>query len=196
MLPNCITHFPFALFYLYYLLCVYFELLKYKRPKTRREQKMKNHKALTHFLSTQIWAHEQSNTPIFRMVFSFCAIGIVAWFICYMIIGSTAAPGGRLFGLVVLTVAANFGGFLVSLINLPRLIGMLATGILFQVKCSSILCIANTLEFIWLLTNSIYIGMYVWIEMEFAIKHGQKLENTPQFRIVYTLYPSLHSMNN
>lgn len=72
-------------------------------------------------------------------------IGIVAWFICYMIIGSTAAPGGRLFGLVVLTVAANFGGFLVSLINLPRLIGMLATGILFQV-CSHSCALEKALE--------------------------------------------------
>lgn len=96
---------------------------------------MKNHKALTYFLATQIWANEQCNASKYiAIVFSFCNVGIVAWFICYMIIGSTAAPGGRLFGLVVLTVAANFGGFLVSLINLPRLIGMLATGILFQVN--------------------------------------------------------------
>lgn len=50
-----------------------------------------------------------------------------------MIIGETAAPGGKLFGLVVLTVAANFGGWLISLTTLPRLIGMLLVGILFQV---------------------------------------------------------------
>lgn len=45
-----------------------------------------------------------------------------------------AAPGGQLFSLVVLAVAANFGGWLISLTTLPRLIGMLAVGILFQVK--------------------------------------------------------------
>lgn len=60
--------------------------------------------------------------------------GIVAWMTVYVIVGDTAAPGGRLFGLVVLTVAADFGGFLISLTTLPRLIGMLITGILFQVN--------------------------------------------------------------
>lgn len=51
----------------------------------------------------------------------------------YVILGDTAAPGGQLFGLVVLTVAANFGGWLISLTRLPGLIGMLMVGILFQV---------------------------------------------------------------
>lgn len=51
----------------------------------------------------------------------------------FAIMGETAAPGGQLFGLVTLTVAANFGGWLVSLTRLPGLIGMLAVGILFQV---------------------------------------------------------------
>lgn len=59
--------------------------------------------------------------------------GIIAWLVLYVIVGSSAAPGGHLFGLVVLVVAANFGGFLMSLTSLPRLIGMLATGILLQV---------------------------------------------------------------
>lgn len=63
--------------------------------------------------------------------------GIVAWMTVYVIVGETAAPGGRLFNLVVLTVAADFGGFLMSLTTLPRLIGMLITGILFQVKSAS-----------------------------------------------------------
>lgn len=52
--------------------------------------------------------------------------------ILYVIVGKTAAPGGHLFGLVLLVVASNFGGFLISLTTLPRLIGMLLTGILFQ----------------------------------------------------------------
>lgn len=52
--------------------------------------------------------------------------------------GDTAAPGGQLFGLVVLTVAANFGGWLVSLTRLPGLIGMLGVGILFQVNTTDL----------------------------------------------------------
>lgn len=48
--------------------------------------------------------------------------------------GDTAAPGGQLFGLVILTVAANFGGWIISLTRLPGLIGMLMVGILFQVR--------------------------------------------------------------
>lgn len=52
----------------------------------------------------------------------------------YVIVGGSAAPGGHLFGLVVLVVASNFGGFLMSLTSLPRLIGMLITGILLQVS--------------------------------------------------------------
>ncbi|XP_030376902.1 sodium/hydrogen exchanger 9B2 isoform X2 [Scaptodrosophila lebanonensis] len=59
-------------------------------------------------------------------------IGVLIWVTAYVIIGKSAAPGGQLFGLVVLTVAANFGGYLVSLATLPRLLGMLLTGILFQ----------------------------------------------------------------
>lgn len=59
--------------------------------------------------------------------------GVLCWVTAFVIIGETAAPGGKLFGLVVLTVAANFGGWLISLTTLPRLIGMLLVGILFQV---------------------------------------------------------------
>lgn len=59
--------------------------------------------------------------------------GIIAWLVLYVIVGRSAAPGGHLFGLVVLIVASNFGGFLMSLTSLPRLIGMLITGILLQV---------------------------------------------------------------
>ncbi|XP_060662846.1 sodium/hydrogen exchanger 9B2-like isoform X1 [Drosophila nasuta] len=59
-------------------------------------------------------------------------IGILLWIVAFVIIGDTAAPGGQLFSLVVLTVAANFGGYIISLTTLPRLIGMLLVGILFQ----------------------------------------------------------------
>lgn len=61
------------------------------------------------------------------------AEGVLAWVTAYAIVGDSAAPGGQLFQLVVLTVAANFGGWLISLTTLPRLIGMLLVGILFQV---------------------------------------------------------------
>lgn len=59
--------------------------------------------------------------------------GLLLWVTVYVIMGDTAAPGGQLFGLVVLTVAANFGGWLITLTRLPGLIGMLMVGILFQV---------------------------------------------------------------
>jgi Kef-type K+ transport system membrane component KefB len=50
----------------------------------------------------------------------------------YTVLGETAGPGGQLFGLAVLCIAAHFGGWLMSLTTLPALIGMLMTGILFQ----------------------------------------------------------------
>jgi len=68
----------------------------------------------------------------FANILSIILIGILLWITAYVIIGDSAAPGGQLFGLVVLTVAANFGGWLMSLTTLPRLIGMLLVGILFQ----------------------------------------------------------------
>lgn len=73
--------------------------------------------------------------PTFRQFARMCVlilIGVLLWITAFVIIGDSAAPGGQLFGLVVLTVAANFGGYLVSLTTLPRLIGMLMVGILFQ----------------------------------------------------------------
>ncbi|EDW87827.2 sodium/hydrogen exchanger 9B2 isoform X1 [Drosophila yakuba] len=73
--------------------------------------------------------------PTFRTVsrlISIILIGVLIWVTAFVIIGDSAAPGGQLFGLVVLTVAANFGGYLISLTTLPRLIGMLMVGILFQ----------------------------------------------------------------
>lgn len=62
--------------------------------------------------------------------------------ILFTLIGKQAAPGGDVFDLIVLIVAANFGGFLMSLTSLPRLIGMLATGILLQVcfTLNGVLC--------------------------------------------------------
>ncbi|KNC22346.1 hypothetical protein FF38_02922 [Lucilia cuprina] len=68
----------------------------------------------------------------FARILVLILIGVLLWITAYVIIGESAAPGGQLFGLVVLTVAANFGGYLISLTTLPRLIGMLLVGILFQ----------------------------------------------------------------
>lgn len=59
-------------------------------------------------------------------------IGLLCWGIVYAILGEPAAPGGQLFGLAVLCIAAHFGGWLMSLTTLPPLIGMLLTGLLLQ----------------------------------------------------------------
>jgi len=50
----------------------------------------------------------------------------------YAILGKTVAPGGRLFQIIILTIGAYLGGWLISLTTLPALIGMLFIGILFQ----------------------------------------------------------------
>ncbi|CRL01326.1 CLUMA_CG014448, isoform A [Clunio marinus] len=68
----------------------------------------------------------------FARLLSIILIGVLIWATTYAILGDMAAPGGELFSLVTLTVAANFGGWLVGLTTLPRLIGMLFTGILMQ----------------------------------------------------------------
>lgn len=59
-------------------------------------------------------------------------IGILSWGVVYSVLGETAAPGGQLFQLILLSICAHFGGWLMSLTTLPALIGMLFTGLLFQ----------------------------------------------------------------
>ncbi|EDV99190.1 GH13169 [Drosophila grimshawi] len=68
----------------------------------------------------------------FSRLTSLTVIGALLWITSFVIIGKSAGPGGQLFDLVVLTVAANFGGYLISLSTLPRLLGMLLVGLLFQ----------------------------------------------------------------
>jgi hypothetical protein len=68
----------------------------------------------------------------FARILSLFLIGLLCWGIVYAVLGKTAAPGGQLFGLAVLCIAAHFGGWLMSLTTLPALIGMLMVGILFQ----------------------------------------------------------------
>ena len=59
-------------------------------------------------------------------------IGLLCWGIVYAVLGQTASPGGQLFGVAVVCIAAHFGGWLMSLTTLPPLIGMLLTGLLLQ----------------------------------------------------------------
>ncbi|KAJ2953557.1 hypothetical protein O0L34_g1158 [Tuta absoluta] len=58
-------------------------------------------------------------------------IGLMIWVTVWVEMGETAAPGGQLFMLVMLTLSAYFGGWLMQKITtLPALIGMLLVGIL------------------------------------------------------------------
>lgn len=67
------------------------------------------------------------------MLFLNCIFtGLLIYATLYAIVGKSAAPGGQLFSLIVLTIAANFGGWLFGLTTMPRLIGMLITGIIMQ----------------------------------------------------------------
>jgi len=59
-------------------------------------------------------------------------LGLLLWGVVYSVIGDDAAPGGQLFGLAALCIAAHFGGWLISLTTLPALIGMLITGLILQ----------------------------------------------------------------
>lgn len=68
----------------------------------------------------------------FSRIIGISLIGILLWCVVYSIVGATAAPGGVLFQLILLTICAHFGGWLVSLTTMPALIGMLFTGLLFQ----------------------------------------------------------------
>lgn len=68
----------------------------------------------------------------FARIFCLLCLGFLLWGIVYSIIGNDAAPGGPLFGLATLCIAAHFGGWLMTLTTLPALIGMLITGIILQ----------------------------------------------------------------
>lgn len=68
----------------------------------------------------------------FARLVALILVGILLWGIVYCIIGDTAAPGGQLFGLAVLCICANFGGWIATIFTLPALVGMLLVGVLFQ----------------------------------------------------------------
>lgn len=62
-----------------------------------------------------------------------CFIVVFSYAILYAIVGDTAAPpSGKLYQLILLSVLAYLGGWLVSLTTLPPLVGMLFTGLLLQ----------------------------------------------------------------
>jgi len=68
----------------------------------------------------------------FARVTGITLVVLLLWACVYAVVGPAAGPGGQLFGLALLTIAAHFGGWLVALTTLPALIGMLMVGILFQ----------------------------------------------------------------
>lgn len=59
-------------------------------------------------------------------------IGVFTWMVVYFILGQTAGPDGQLFQLIMLTLLAHIGGWLMSLTTLPALVGMLFTGVILQ----------------------------------------------------------------
>ncbi|XP_075992166.1 sodium/hydrogen exchanger 9B2-like isoform X2 [Anticarsia gemmatalis] len=69
----------------------------------------------------------------FAQNLSVLIIGLLVWVTIWIIMGDTAAPGGQLFTLAVLTIAAYFGGMIMMKITtLPALIGMLIVGIILK----------------------------------------------------------------
>nr|XP_023030032.1 sodium/hydrogen exchanger 9B2-like [Leptinotarsa decemlineata] len=69
----------------------------------------------------------------FSRITSLIFIGAFCWAILYALVGeSSAPPNGILFQLIVLSISAHFGGWLMGLTTLPALVGMLFTGVLLQ----------------------------------------------------------------
>ncbi|KAJ8915608.1 hypothetical protein NQ315_003392 [Exocentrus adspersus] len=69
----------------------------------------------------------------FTRIVSLILIGIFTWCVLYAIVGENAAPpNGKLYQLILLSISAHIGGWLMSLTTLPGLVGMLFTGLLFQ----------------------------------------------------------------
>lgn len=69
----------------------------------------------------------------FSRIVALTLIGLFTWCIFYSIVGPTAAPpNGKLFQLILLSICAHFGGWLITFTTLPALVGMLFTGMLLQ----------------------------------------------------------------
>ncbi|OQV21679.1 Mitochondrial sodium/hydrogen exchanger 9B2 [Hypsibius exemplaris] len=59
-------------------------------------------------------------------------IGLLVWLTLLSLLKEDALPGGNVFALVILIGAAFVGGFLISLIRLPPLLGMLIVGFMLR----------------------------------------------------------------
>ncbi|XP_049772785.1 sodium/hydrogen exchanger 9B2-like [Schistocerca cancellata] len=73
--------------------------------------------------------------PSYRWVARLLALAIIlllCWAVAFTVIGRDAAPGGQLFQLAVLALAAHVGGWLATLVRLPALVGMLLVGVACQ----------------------------------------------------------------
>ncbi|KAJ8958962.1 hypothetical protein NQ318_019733, partial [Aromia moschata] len=69
----------------------------------------------------------------FSRILALGLIGLFSWCTLYAIVEETAAPpDGKLYQLILLSICAHFGGWLVSITTLPALVGMLSTGLLLQ----------------------------------------------------------------
>lgn len=66
-------------------------------------------------------------------LFSLLLVVLLSWGVVYLMLGEPAAPpNGTLFTLALLCIMAKLGGWLVSLVHMPSLLGMLLVGVLFQ----------------------------------------------------------------
>ncbi|XP_026326441.1 sodium/hydrogen exchanger 9B1-like isoform X2 [Hyposmocoma kahamanoa] len=74
--------------------------------------------------------------PSFRKVarlVTLCTIGLLFWLTLWLVMGIPAGPGGQLFTLAILTLAAHLGGWaLQKTTTLPALIGMLIMGVIMK----------------------------------------------------------------
>ncbi|XP_044752203.1 sodium/hydrogen exchanger 9B2 isoform X2 [Coccinella septempunctata] len=68
----------------------------------------------------------------FSRLVALILIGTLSYCVLYAIVGETAAPGGKVYTLIILSICAHLGGWLMSLTTLPALIGMLFVGLIFQ----------------------------------------------------------------
>ncbi|XP_066138687.1 sodium/hydrogen exchanger 9B2-like isoform X1 [Euwallacea fornicatus] len=69
----------------------------------------------------------------FSRLIALILIGLLAWIVLYSLVRDIAAPPhGILYQLLMLSIGAYIGGWLMSLTSLPALIGMLFTGVLLQ----------------------------------------------------------------
>lgn len=72
-----------------------------------------------------------SNHILLRLFSTFlCAA--VSWALLYILLPKEVTPGGKLLTLIFLLFASYFGGDLFKILGLPKLLGMLLTGIIMR----------------------------------------------------------------